>query len=110
MTKCRVNWGRSEDGEAVRLWEIYNTSFNNLFVLAKDRNEALSIAHAAGHIYYTTNTLFDQGRRAYEVTGPSSNMSNSHWDMVQLAINRRVQGTVHFDGEQVAVGREVIAP
>jgi hypothetical protein len=45
-----VDWGFAPDDCKVSLFEVWNTSDRKLYVLARDKNKAFSIAHCAGHI------------------------------------------------------------
>jgi hypothetical protein len=110
MAKVRVNWGSLESGCSVKLFKVYNTAHRSLLVLARDEKEAMSVAYTANHIYSPyPKTAESYSRMAYEVRCPTSEVPQSHWPLVQLAIERRLQGTVHIEDRHLAVGYEVIA-
>lgn len=106
--KCKINLGVAHPDQTVKLFSVYNTSHNSLYVLAPDLKVAMSIAHSANHIH----GIFDRKDRSYphgqEVRAPFGEEMKALWGLVELAITRRLQGTVHFDGGQVCVGKEVI--
>ncbi|OWR01421.1 hypothetical protein [Sphingopyxis witflariensis] len=106
--KCRIGLGAADPNQTVKLFAVYNTSHNSLYVLAPDLKAAMSIAHSANHIH----GVFDRKDRTYphgqEVRAPFGEQMAASWGLVELAIERRLQGTVHFDGAEVWVGKEVI--
>ena len=109
MSKVRVNWGRLAEDRSVRLYGVYNTSHNNLYVLAPDEATAMSIACSANHVYSAASKIADNySRFAYEVRGAMPAMLRAHQDSVKLAIAQRLQGTIHVENGQVTVGHEVI--
>jgi hypothetical protein len=110
MSKVRVNWGRLPEDRSVKLFEVYNTSHNSLYVLAPDEVTAMSIACSANHVYSPAAKIADNSSRfAYEVRGAMPVKLRAHQDSVRLAIAQRLQGTVHVENGQVTVGHEVIA-
>jgi len=109
MAKVRINWGRPEDGSEVRLFQVYNTSHNKLYVLARDAKAAMSVAYSANHIYspsvqYTPST----SRAAYEVKHPLGEELTASWDAIQEAIAHGAEGTVHFERGKILIGNEVV--
>ena len=109
MSKVRVNRGRLAEDCPVKLYGVYNTSHNSLYVLAPDEATAMSIAYSANHIYSPTSKIAaSYSRIAYEVRGSLPTKLRAHQDSIKLAIARRVQGTIHFEDGQVTVGHEVI--
>ncbi len=109
MSKVRVNWGRLPEDRSVKLYEIYNTSHNSLYVLAPDEVTAMSIACSANHVYSPASKIADNySRLAYEVRGAMPAKLRAHQDSVKLAIAQRLQGTIHVENDQIMVGHEVI--
>ena len=109
MSKVRVNRGRLAEDCSVRLYGVYNTSHNNLYVLAPDEATAMSIAYSANHIYSPPHKIADNySRMAYEVRGALPAKLRAHQDSIKFAIAQRMQGTIHFENGQVTVGHEVI--
>lgn len=110
MPKVRVNWGQCVDGSPVKLFVVYNTSHNDLYVLARDKDIAMSIAYTANHIYGTeVKHAPTYSRSVYEVTNPNACNLSSHWSLIQQAIAQRVEGTVHFEGDRFSIGDEAFA-
>lgn len=109
MAKVKVNWGRLPSDCDVKLYSVHNTARNVLYVLARNQSIAMSIAHAANHVYGTTTILaLDYGRWVEEVKRPPNAALEEHWDALQAAIAQRLQGTVHFERECLRIGTEVI--
>jgi hypothetical protein len=107
MAKVPINWGPAPEDCSIKLFVVYNTAHNSQFVLARDRARAMSIAHSANHVYSPQEKHAETySRVAYEVTSPDYDLSQ-HWQAIQAAIERRVEGTLHIEAEQVSVGYEV---
>lgn len=109
MVKVRVNWGPLEEGRSVKLFVVYNTAHNRLYVLAQNEKEAMNIAYTANHVYFPQQKYAETySRAAYEVLDPPCELSN-HWNAIQHAMDKRVQGTIHLEGDHIAVGYEAFA-
>ena len=86
MAKVRVNWGPSEPGYSIKLFEVFNTSHKTIYVLARDDRTAMSVAHCANHVYSPNVKYADNySRAAYEISQPSEELSGC-WDLIQQAI------------------------
>jgi hypothetical protein len=110
MPKVRVNWGQAPEGSEVKLFVVHNTAHKGLYVLARDKSRAMSIAHTANHIYSPQEKHADTySRAAHEVANPKAGDLLERWDYVQTAIAGPLEGTLHFDGTTVTVGDEVIS-
>ena len=108
MAKVRVNWGPTEDDCPTKLFIVYNTAHNSLYVLARDDKTAMSVAYTANHVYSPTPKIADTySRSVYEVRTADRDLPN-HWGTIQKAIARRLEGSVHFEGDSVSIGYEVI--
>lgn len=110
MAKVRVNWGAAPAEHEIKLFAVYNTAHNSIYVLARDERTAMQIAHTANHIYDTAVKHTDNyGRGCYAVPDGLRSKLSTHWHKVERAISRRLEGTLHIDDDgQVAVGDEVI--
>ena len=109
MAKCRVNWGAVPEGSSVSVFEVTNTSMKHLFVIAENEKSAMAIAHTANHVFGTHEIHEDNYfRAAHGVNALENNTLLPFSDAIELAIARRLQGTLHFDNAQLSVGNEVI--
>lgn len=103
MAKVAVNWGSTDDCP-VKLFDVTNTSFISLYVLARDEKTAMSIAHTANHIYDPAPISADQYfRNAREIKGPFS----GRFEPLERAISQRIEGTVHFENGLLYIGSQV---
>ena len=109
MAKVRVNWGASEVEEQVSVFGVYNTAHKCLYVLARDSNEAMSIACTANHIYGTTPIIADDyGRHAFQVKQLPKILLPFE-AAIAVAVSMRLRGTLHIDRQRLALGSEVIS-
>ena len=110
MSKVPVNWGATAHDRSVKLYEIYNTAHQSLLVLAPDRDTALKIAHTANHVHWVWPRKDTSYPHVAELHDPFSRgrFADSR-DSITIAIDRRLQGTVHFNDERVFVGEEAIS-
>jgi len=110
MAKVRVNWGPAPEDCSVSLFAVYNTAHRSLYVLARDWRTAMSVAYTANHVYDPSPKMAETyGRHVEEVKGPYSSELLAHWKSIEQAIARRVEGTVHFEGDHISVGTEPFA-
>ena len=110
--KVGVNLGPAQKEDAVRVFQVKNTSWKYLYVLALDEQEALSIAWTAGHIYTSIqDSVFKENRRyADEVKSPIINSDLERlWSCVCAARARGVRGTLEFRNDHVLIGAEMFA-
>lgn len=107
MAKVRVNWGQTTDGCPVKVFVVYNTAHNGLYVLAPDREAAMSIAYTANHIH---NVGFRKDTNYPHVAEEREPFSGKLADSVRRAIAQRIQGTIHLHDDYIAVGHEAIKP
>ena len=109
MVKVRVNWGAATEDRTVKLFEVFNTSHNRLYVLAPDRRTAMLIAHTANHVYDPSEKIaLDYSRTVNEVKSACQSELLEHWKCIQKAIARRLQGTIHFDEGRLSIGDEIV--
>ena len=109
MTKVRVNWGPTTDGSPVRLFQVYNTAYRNLHVLAPDERTAIEIAYTANHIHRIWDRKDKSYPHAAEVRNPSNDPRLAyHADLIEIAISQRLRGSVHIDGEKLYVGSQLV--
>ena len=109
MTKVPINCGPAEEGCTVRLFAVSNTNQKSLYVLARDGQRAMSIACSANHVYDPTPKIADYyGRHVDEVRTPYSAELKLHWKSIEQAMEQRIEGTVHFNGDQMSIGEEVL--
>lgn len=110
MAKVRVNWGVLEEG-SVQLHEVRNRSGNVMLVLAKNAQGALNVACAANHIYDASTKIGEPFSRMADVVGaPWGEEMAKYWDLMQIAMSRNMQGTVHFEDGGVSIGYESVKP
>jgi hypothetical protein len=108
MAKVRVNWGRRADEGLVHLYEVTNTSFNKLYVLAHDEQRAMAIAHSANHIYSPEPISDDHYfRNVKEIKSPIPSELVVCKNSIDRAISERVEGTIHLENNQFSIGGEV---
>ena len=110
MGKVWANWGSLPEGESVAVYDVINTNFKHVFVVAKDAQTAMSVAQSSGHTrgveeihndyYFRTATLID-----FETHKKLREYSS----IIKIVLNRRLQGTLHVIECQVLVGNEVIS-
>src|SRR5690242_1613909 len=100
MAKVRVNWGPAPEGCSVKLFTVWNTNHNCLQVFARDSKTAMSIACTANHVYGTSTKIADNYSRIVDEVKPP------YTGAIQLAVARRLEGTVHFEDDQLFVGYE----
>jgi hypothetical protein len=109
MTKVRVNWGPPANEDPVRLYEIYNSASRSLLVLATDRAEAIEMAYTPNHIHFMGDRKDKSYPHAAEVRNPANERRLAyHLALIQLAVARRLRGSVHIDGENLYVGDQLI--
>ena len=108
MAKVRVNWGPAPEGCSVNLFDVINTSSNRLLVLARDGQTAMRVAHTANHVYDPKVTMATYySRRAEKAVRPFPR--SPHFEnLIQIAMARRLEGTVHCDGDKLFVGEQLI--
>lgn len=104
--KVRVNWGQLGDGRAAKLWAAYNSNHNSLYVLAPDRSTALEIAYGANHIHRMWDRKDKSYPHAEEIEKPWGRDLEDHWNLIEVAMMRGEQGTVHFDDGQLLIGNK----
>jgi len=110
MTKCRANWGALPEGVTVKIFKVVNTSFKHLYVIAQDEQSAMAVACSANHILGTEEIHGDYYFRAAWRVDPTEDKNLQEFvKPIQMAIARRLQGTLHIDNGQVFVGCEVIS-
>ena len=110
MVKVRVN-GEAVDGErSVKLFEVFNTAHRSLLVLATDRAESIEMAYRANHIHFIWNRKDISYPHVAEVHNPiiDPKLAN-HGDLIQVAIARRLRGTVNVDGGHLYVGNQIVS-
>ena len=108
MAKVRVNWGAADGDAPVAVFAVYNTSHKVLYVLARDRSEAMSIAQTANHVYGTAEFIgTDNDRFADEVTF-IPRMFEHQIEMIEAARMLRVRGTLHVDGDTLSIGSKQV--
>jgi hypothetical protein len=109
MTKVPANWGELPEGSAVSVFDVLNTNFNHLYVLAADKKSAMAVACSANHILDTREIHEDYYfRAADEVDLTKDKNLQPFTAAIQQAIARRLQGTLRFSGDQLFVGDELI--
>ena len=109
MTKVRVNRGSCDEENVVKLFSVYNTAHNELLVLARDTNSAMSIAYQANHIHYMGFSRKDQiYPHFHEIEKPWKGKFTDCWEAIQNAISRRMEGTVQLDEGFITVGHEAV--
>ena len=109
MTKCRANWGALPEGSAVSIFDVINTAFKHLYVIAPDEKTAMAVACSANHVLGTHEIHEDHYFRAPHKVDPADDKNlQPHQNAIQLAMARRLQGTLHFDRGRLFVGDEVI--
>jgi len=109
MGRPWANWGELPVGESVTVFDVINTQFRHLFVIAKDAQTAMSVAQSSGHIRGTEEIHNDYYFRSpTPIDFASHQQLGEHADAIQVALNRRLQGTLHLIDGQVVVGNEVI--
>jgi hypothetical protein len=102
MAKVPIN--RRFAGAQTKLFAVYNTAHNKMYVLAKDESAALSVAYAANHVYSPRpNIGLNYSRLSSEVFEPDGELSK-HWDKLQQAGAQGIEATVHFHNEQLYLG------
>jgi hypothetical protein len=110
MPKVRVNWGRLDADQEVKLYVIYNTVHRSLYVLAPDRAAALEIDHTANHIHSPTWSFLRKDKcypYAEEIKGAIHGQISDNWSSIEQAIEQRAVGTLHFVDGQFLIGDEV---
>src|SRR3954463_14837667 len=108
MTKVQVNWGPADKQCSVRLFAVYNTNHKSLYVLARDWRQAMSIACTANHVYDPTPKIAETySREVHEVTSAAAHQLSAHWDIIQRAIDKRLEGTVRLEDGGISVGDQV---
>ena len=108
MAKFPVNRGVCDNNFSVKLFSVFNTSQKQLLVLARDRSTAISISQQANHIH---NIVFrkDGCYPNVEEMRPSlTGINVTHREALQRAIIQRLEGTVHFIDEHLAIGTDII--
>ena len=109
MAKVRVNWGPAPEVVSVKLFQVWNTSNKGLYVLAPDRKTAESVALTANHIHNVWPRKDPWGLHVAEVHGPAHERKLAyHLDLIQAAIEQRLQGTVHLNGADLYVGDQLV--
>lgn len=109
MAKVRVNWGALPEGEAVFVFDVINTAFKHQFVLAKDSETAMRVAYSAGHVMDYSEIHEDYYFRApHKIELSQHKVLREYENVIQRAIERRLQGTLHIDGNEVCLGSEAI--
>jgi hypothetical protein len=110
MVKCRANWGALPEGSTVSIFDVVNTAFKHLYVIAQDEKSAMAVASSANHVLGTDEIHGDYYFRAAEKVDPTQEKNLRQFaEAINLAMARRLQGTLHFDDGQVSVGDEVIS-
>jgi hypothetical protein len=109
MAKVSVNWGAADDRAEVPVFGIYNTSHKCLYVLARDGDEAMMIAHSANHVYGTAPIIaLEYSRHAFEVSQLPKTLE-PFADAIQTARKSRLRGTLEVAGEYLRLGSQVIS-
>ena len=109
MVKYWANWGALPEGSSASVFSVCNTSHNHAYVIAEDEKSAMAVACSAGHVRGTSNIDKDYYWRNATLVDPTKVPSLQKFESeIQLAVNRRLQGTLHFEESQVLVGNEVI--
>jgi hypothetical protein len=121
MVKMRVNWGRAPENSSTNLFVVTNTSFNDLFVLARGHDVAMQIAYTANHIhgsqeihkdYYFRNARKISSpnaihARGFSKTFPEQNLDD-YLELIQTAIYSNVEGSIHCKDGKIYIGDDEI--
>ena len=91
------------------LFVVYNTAHKSLYVLAKDQEEARSIAWSACHIRYTDNGLNGEGRGVHLLGFGLSFELAPHWDVIQKTAAKGGRGTVTLENDVVFIGHTAVS-
>jgi hypothetical protein len=106
-SKVRVNWGGLPEGRSVSMHVIWNSAFQRLYVLAENEKTALQIANVANHIHYMDGG-FSKDVACFKGRLESFPGYTDARVELDIAVARRLQGTLHLDGGKLAIGDEVI--
>ena len=109
MVKCRVNRGPLPEGLTVAIFQVVNTAFKHIYVIAEDEKSAMGVAWAANHVHGNHEIHEDYYFRAAHKVNLDKDKNLQKFSVaLELAMDRRLVGTLHFDDDRVWVGEEVI--
>jgi hypothetical protein len=110
MVKVRANWGSLPEGSTVSVFDVVNTGFKHLYVIAQDERTAMAVARSANHVLGQGEIHEDYYFRAARKIDPEQDRNLQPFSQgIRLAAARRLQGTLHIDDGQVWAGDEVIS-
>jgi hypothetical protein len=105
--KVKINLGATPADESVDFFVVWNSSGRKLYVLAKDLANAVQIAHASNHIHYM-DVGYSKDVLASKLNWRNLSDFKPYRRQLEVAIARRLQGTLHLVDGGLAVGDEEI--